>query len=84
MKSQIEQGIRETKEALEKKDAALAKQRGEALGELLKEAGVSIYSQTPGAENVYKERKYEEPTGGARPSGSGSRGRVVDADYEET
>lgn len=84
MKTKIEQGLREIHEALEKKDVSLAKERGEALGELLKEAGVSIYSQTPGAENVYKERKYEEPSGGARPSGSGSRGRVVDADYEET
>lgn len=84
MKIKIEQSIREVKEALEKKDAALAKQRGEALGEILKEAGVSVYAQTPGAENVYKERKYKEPAGGARPSGSGSRGRVVDADYEET
>lgn len=84
MKDKIEKGVRDTHEALEKKDASLAKQRGEALGELLKEAGVSIYAQTSGVENVYKERKYEGPTGGARPSGSGSRGRVVDADYEET
>jgi molecular chaperone DnaK len=84
MKSQIEQGVKETHEALEKKDAELAKERAEKLGEVLKEAGVSIYSQTPGAENVYKERKYEEAPGGARPSGAGSRGRVVDADYEET
>lgn len=84
MKDKIEKGIKETHEALEKKDASLAKQRGEALGELLKEAGVSIYAQTPGADNVYKERKYDESSGGARPSGSGSRGRVVDADYEET
>lgn len=84
MKSRIEQGLRETHVALEKKDTSLAKERAEELGKMLKEAGVSIYAQTPGAENVYKEHKYEEPPGGARPSGSGSRGRVVDADYEET
>jgi len=86
MKSRIEKGIRETHEALSNKDTTLAKERAEALTKVLKEAGVSIYSQTPGAENVYKEQKvdFEEPSGGARPSGSGSRGRVVDADYKET
>jgi molecular chaperone DnaK len=86
VKTRIENGIRETHEALEKKDADEAKRCADALSEVLKEAGVSIYSQTPGAEGVYKERKMEdeEPSGGARPSGSGSRGRVVDADYEES
>jgi len=84
MKDQIEKGLRETHEALEKKDANLAKERAEALGKILKEAGVSIYAQAPGVEDVYKEHKYEEEPSGARPSGSGSRGRVVDADYEET
>ena len=84
MKTNIEKGLRETHEALEKKDASLAKERAEELGKILKEAGVSIYAQTPDAEGVYKERKYEEEPSGARPSGSGSRGRVVDAEYEET
>jgi molecular chaperone DnaK len=86
MRSRIEKGIRETHEALTSKDTTLAKERAEALTKVLKEAGVSIYSQTPGAENVYKEHKadFDEPSAGARPSGSGSRGRVVDADYEET
>ena len=65
---------------------SLAKERAEALTKILKEAGVSIYAQTPGAENVYKEKKVDddEPSAGARPTGSGSRGRVVDADYEDT
>ena len=85
MKTRIEQGLRETREALEKKDASLAEERAEELGKVLKEAGISIYAQTPGANDVYKERKfYEEPPGGARPSGSGSRGRVVDADFKES
>jgi hypothetical protein len=46
---------------------------------------VVIYSQTPGAKGGYKEVKSESPSSsaGARPSGSGPRGRVVDADYEE-
>jgi molecular chaperone DnaK len=86
MKSRIEKGVRETHEALTNKDTTLAKDRAEVLSKVLKEAGVSIYAQTPGAENVYKERKadFDEPAAGARPTGSGSRGRVVDADYEET
>ena len=84
MKSQIENALRETHEALGKKDAILAKERAEALEKILQEAGTSIYAQAAGAEGVNKERKYEEEPSGARPSESDSRGRVVDADYEET
>jgi len=85
MKGQIEQGLRETREALSKKDAELARQRSEALSRVLKEAGVVIYSQTPGASGGYKEVKTDGGAASeARPSGSGPRGRVVDADYEES
>ena len=86
VKQKIEQGIHDTHEALEKKDAAQAKQCADALSETLKEAGISIYAQTPQAENVYKERPADFGDSGeeARPSGAGSRGRVVDADYEES
>lgn len=84
MKGRIEKGLRDTHRALQQKDASLAKTQGEALGRLLKEAGVSIYAQTPGVEEVYKERKYEEQPRGARHSASGPRGQVVDADYEES
>jgi molecular chaperone DnaK len=85
VKNKIEQGLRETREALSMKDATLAKQRADALANILKEAGVSIYAQSPEAGNVYKEQKTSEaPPSGARPSGSGPRGRVVDADYEES
>jgi len=80
---QIEAGIRSTREALASHDADLAKQRADALAKVLKEAGVVIYSQTPGAKGGYKEVKTEGASAGARPSGSGPRGRVVDADYEE-
>ena len=83
MIQRIEQGLRDTREALTKHDAALAKQRAEALAKVLKEAGVVIYSQQPGAAAGYKEVKTETPAA-ARASGSGARGRVVDADYEET
>lgn len=86
MKQKIEQSLRETREALGKQDADLAKQRADALAELLKEAGTVIYAQTRGAKGPYKHVKTETrpPSGEARPSGSGPRGRVVDADYEET
>jgi molecular chaperone DnaK len=86
MKRKIEQGIRDTREAVTKADADLAKQRADALAELLKEAGTVIYAQTPGASGPYKHVKTEarQPSGEARPSGSGPRGRVIDADYEET
>ncbi len=86
MKQRIEQGIRETREALTKADADLAKQRADALADLLKEAGTVIYAQTPGATGPYKHVKTEsgQSSREARPSGSGPRGRVVDADYEET
>jgi molecular chaperone DnaK len=86
MKQKIEQGIRDTREAVTKADADLAKQRADALAELLKEAGTVIYAQTPGASGPYRHVKTEtgQPSGEARPSGSGPRGRVVDADYEET
>jgi molecular chaperone DnaK len=71
LKGRIEAARRETREAIAKKDAALAKEKTEKLGALLKEAGAVIYAQQPGA-GVFRETKV--------PSG----GRVVDADYRET
>ena len=86
MKQKIEQGMRDTREALSQKDADLAKQHAEKLAEVLKEAGTVIYTQTPGAAGPYKHVNTEtgEAQGEPRPSGSGPRGRVVDADYEES
>jgi len=43
MQQGIEQGMRETREALAQKDATLAKQRAAALAEVLNEAGTIIY-----------------------------------------
>lgn len=88
MKQNIEEGIRDTRAALSMKDAELAKQRGDALAEILKEAGTVIYGQTPGESEKKGPYRYvkmgDEPPPGGRPSGSGPRGRVVDADYEES
>jgi molecular chaperone DnaK len=86
MRKRIEENLRKTREAHAKQDAALATERAEELKKVLKEAGVVIYAQTPQA-GVYKETRAPEGTaagGQARPSGSGPRGRVVDADYKET
>jgi molecular chaperone DnaK len=88
VKRKIEDALKATREALAKKDAALASARAEALKKALKEGGTIIYAQTPGA---YKARPGPQPPptvgeagGEARPSGAGPRGRVVDADYKET
>ena len=82
LKGRIETARRETHEAVARKDAGLAKQKAEELRKHLQEAGVVIYAQTPGA-GVYKETVVPPPTGEARPSGAGPRGRVVDAEYRE-
>jgi molecular chaperone DnaK len=86
MKQNIEAALRDTREALSKHDAAQAKQRADKLAEVLKQAGVTLYAQSPGAKPPYEEVKVggTAPEGGARPSGSGPRGKVVDADYEES
>ena len=90
LRGRIEAALREVKEALTKRDAQLATERAEALQKVLKEAGAVIYSQSPNA-GVYAQTPYpgakaeESATAGeARPSGSGPRGRVVDAEYKET
>ena len=91
LKGKIQTAMRETKEAMVRKDAAAASEKAEALRKLLKEAGAVIYSQTQtqGA-GPYAETKVPggnpppyESSGEARPSGSGPRGKVVDAEYKE-
>lgn len=94
LKKRIETALRETKEALLKKDAPLATERAEALKKILQEAGAVIYTQS-GQESKgkpYSETRWEGPEpppnvgapgGEARPSGAGPRGKVVDAEYKE-
>ncbi len=87
VKKRIEQGLKDTREAVTKKDAEQAARCSETLRKALKEGGTVIYAQTPGA---YKARPgpqpppHVEPAAEARPSGAGPRGRVVDAEYKET
>lgn len=77
----LESALKETKKALAKKDPILATEKAEILKKALKEAGVIIYSQTPGS-GPYKEARVPRDAK-PRPSGGGPRGRVVDADYKE-
>jgi len=91
LKGKIQTAMQETKEAFARKDAAAASEKAEALKKLLKEAGAVIYSQTQTqSAGPYAETKFPggnpppyESTGEARPSGSGPRGKVVDAEYKE-
>jgi molecular chaperone DnaK len=93
LKKRIDAGLRETKEALLKKEVSLATERAEALKKVLQEAGAVIYSQSGQANKgaPYAQTRWEGPepppnvgTGEeATPAGSGSRGKVVDAEYKE-
>ncbi|MFA6972777.1 MAG: molecular chaperone DnaK [Gallionella sp.] len=94
LKKRIETSLRETQEAMLRKDVSLATERVEALKKVLQEAGAVIYSQSGQANkgSPYAQTRWEGPepppdvrtaTGEPRPSGSGPRGRVVDAEYKE-
>lgn len=95
LKQRIEAALRETKSALVSKDVALATERAEALKKVLKEGGAVLYTQSGQAQKggPYAETRWEGPTpqptvgpatSEARPSGAGSRGKVVDAQYRES
>jgi len=81
LKGRVEAARREVRDAITKRDVRLAREKSEALEKVLKEAGVVIYAQTPEA-GPYKQ-VVVPPAGEARPSGSGPRGKVVDAEYKE-
>ena len=83
LRRRVEAAIRETREALSTRDAALASQKADALKVVLQEAGKSLYAEAaqPGPQ---PRPDVGAPTGEARPSGSGPGGRVVDAEYRES
>jgi molecular chaperone DnaK len=94
LKKRIETALRETKDALLKKEVAIATERADKLKKILQEAGAVLYSQTgqAGKGGPYAETRWEGPEpppnvgapgGEPRPSGSGPRGKVVDAEYKE-
>lgn len=95
LKNRIETALRETREALGRKDVAVAAERAESLKKVLQEAGAVLYAQSgkAGKGGPYAETRWEGPepppnvgaaTGEPRPSGSGPRGKVVDAEYKES
>lgn len=89
LKGNLENALRETREAISQHDAELATQRADELEKVIKEAGTVVYSQTSDApkSGPYSHTKAPDMSGAggaAKPSGSGPRGRVVDADFTES
>ncbi|MBI3849062.1 MAG: molecular chaperone DnaK [Verrucomicrobia bacterium] len=83
LKKRIDTAVSETKEAIKKKDAALATERADKLKDALQEVGKKLYAEAA-ARTPHARAGVQEPTGEPRPSGSGSRGKVVDAEFRET
>lgn len=82
LKERITAALNETKEAIKKKDATLATERADKLKIVLQEVGKKLYEQTA-TPPPHAQPNVSEPTGEARPTGSGPRGRVVDAEFRE-
>jgi molecular chaperone DnaK len=76
LRQKIEAALRETREALGKRDVTMASQRAESLKTVLQEVGKTIYAQTA-------QPQTGAPTGEARPTGPEPSGRVVNAEYQE-
>ncbi|HYA73081.1 MAG TPA: Hsp70 family protein, partial [Roseiarcus sp.] len=81
LRRRVETALRETREAVGKRDAALASQKSDALKIVLQEAGQTLYAQAP-QPGPQPRPDVGAPTGEARPSGPAG-GRVVDAEYRE-
>ncbi len=83
-KRKLEAGLRTVREAVSKRDARLATERADALERDLKEAGAALYARaTAGPSSAPGAPPPSAAAGEARPTGSGPRGKVVDAEYEE-
>ena len=83
LRRRIEVALRETRDAVSKRDAAAASQKADALKAVVQEVGQTLYAQVaqPGPQ---PRPDIGAPTGEARPAGSAAGGRVVDAEYRET
>jgi molecular chaperone DnaK len=79
LRQRLESALRDTREALSKRQAGRATECAEALKRVLQEAGGTLYTQATQAG--------PQPGGSAasegRPGGTGPPGRVVDAEYKE-
>ncbi len=83
-KRKLEAGLRTVREVVSKRDARLAIERADALEKDLKEAGAALYARaTAGPSSATGAPPPSAGVGEARPTGSGPRGKVVDAEYEE-
>jgi molecular chaperone DnaK len=82
LRQRVEAALRETREALGERDAALASQKADALKVVLQQAGQALYAQAP-QPGPQPRPDVGAPTGEARPTGSGPSGRVVDAEYRD-
>ena len=78
----IESARRETMEAVKKKDASLATEKAESLKQVLQEIGKKLYEEAA-AKTPHARTETGEPAHEARPTSSGPRGRVVDAEFKE-
>ncbi len=84
----LESNLKKTRKAVNQHDVELATQCADELEKVIRSAGVSIYSQSPQAPTSGPYAPHAAPDlgdvgGEAKPSGSGSRGKVVDADFTE-
>jgi molecular chaperone DnaK len=82
LRGRVETALREVRQALTQRDADLASQTAEALKTVLQEVGQALYAQAPQA-GPQPRPDVGEPTGEARPTGSGPARRVVNAEYSE-
>ncbi|HEY0635750.1 MAG TPA: molecular chaperone DnaK [Gammaproteobacteria bacterium] len=79
--TKLEGALRETREAINKKDVTLATEKAEKLARVMKEAGAAIYAQTPGA---YTAGKAEEKSEEEEAAAAAQHGKVVDAEFKES
>ncbi len=82
LRQKLEAALRETREALSKRDVSLASQRADALKTLLQEVGKSLYAQAATSSSQPQPETAAAPAD-PRPTGAGPRGRVVDAEFHE-
>jgi molecular chaperone DnaK len=79
----IDSAVSETRDAVKKRDAALAAERAEKLKTILQEVGKKLYEEAA-SKGPRPPPDVGAKSGEARPSGSGPRGRVVEAEFKET
>ncbi|HEY0721865.1 MAG TPA: molecular chaperone DnaK [Gammaproteobacteria bacterium] len=79
--TKLEGALRETREAITKKDVTLATEKAEKLTKVMKEAGAAIYAQTPGA---YTAGAKQGGTEEEEAAGTPPHGKVVDAEFKES